>query len=157
MQCFPVWFLLSIATPYSWSKFGREAEFVIAIYLKLRGWDIQLSKGSRGPADLIATRDSTVWLIQVKSSTTLPKLKGYEIKRLKQMANISGWLAVIAILRPSYEENLNKNSLSMKKCERICEINLGRYSIFFYSLDSWKPISPSQSWSFSMSKSEYMT
>jgi hypothetical protein len=33
----------------------------------------------------------------------------------------------------------------MKKDERICEINLGRYSIFFYSLDSWKAITPSQS------------
>jgi Holliday junction resolvase len=136
---------LSIATSYSWSRFGREAEFVIAIYLKLRGWDIQLSKGSRGPTDLIATRNSTVWLIQVKSSTTLPKLKGYEVKRLKEMANISGGLPVIAILRPSYGENLNDNSLPMKKDERICEINLGRYSIFFYSLDSWKAITPSQS------------
>jgi Holliday junction resolvase len=135
---------LSIATSYSWSKFGREAEFIIAIYLKLRGWDIQFSKGSRGPADLIATRNSTVWLIQVKSSTTLPKLKGYEVKRLKEMANISGGLAVIAILRPDYKENPNKNSLSLKgDDERICEINLGRYSIFFYSLDSWKAITPS--------------
>ena len=136
---------MSIATSYSWSKFGREAEFVIAIYLKHRGWDIQLSKGSRGPADLIAKRNSTIWLIQVKSSTTLPKLKGYEVRGLKDMANISGGLAVIAILRPSYGENLKDNSLSMKKDERICEIDLGRYSIFFYSLDSWKPITPRQS------------
>jgi Holliday junction resolvase len=137
---------LSIASSYSWSKFGREAEFIIAIYLKLRGWDIQLSKGSRGPADLIATRNSTVWLIQVKSSTTIPKLKGYEVKRLKEMAKISGGLAIIAILRSGYRENLNKNLLSLKRDdERICESNLGRYSIFFYLLDSWKAIMPSQS------------
>ena len=135
---------MSIATPYSWSKFGREAEFVIAIYLKLRGWDIQLSKGSRGPADLIATRNSTVWLIQVKSSNTIPKLKGYEVKRLKEMANISGGLAVIAILRPAYRENLN-NSLSPERDKKTYEVNLGKYSIFFYSLDSWKAITPSQS------------
>jgi Holliday junction resolvase len=136
---------LSIASSYSWSKFGREAEFIIAIYLKLKGWNIQLSKGSRGPADLVARRNSTVWLIQVKSSTTLPKLKGYEVKRLKEMANISGGLAVIAILRPGYRENPNKSSLSLKGDERTCEINLGRYSIFFYSLDSWKAITPNQS------------
>ena len=136
---------MSIASSsYSWSKFGREAEFIIAIYLKLRGWDIQLSKGSRGPADLIATHNSTVWLIQVKSSTKLPKLKGYEVKRLKEMANMYGGLAVIAILRPGYIQNPNNNSLSLKgDDERICEINLGRYSIFFYSLDSWKAITPS--------------
>jgi Holliday junction resolvase len=128
---------------YSWSKFGREAEFIITIYLKLRGWDIELSKGSRGPADIIATRNSTIWFIQVKSSTTLPKLKGYEVKRLKELANISGGLAVIAILRPDYKHNLH-NSLALESDESLCEVNLGRYSIFFYSLDDWKAITPSQ-------------
>jgi Holliday junction resolvase len=135
-------FLLSISS-YSWSKFGREAEFIITIYLKLRGWDIELSKGSRGPADIIATRDSTIWFIQVKSSITLPKLKGYEVKRLKELANISGGLAVIAILRPAYKENLN-DSPSPERDEKSYEVNLGRYSIFFYSLNNWKAISPSQ-------------
>jgi Holliday junction resolvase len=134
---------LSISS-YSWSKFGREAEFIITIYLKLKGWDIQLSKGSRGPADIIATRNSTIWFIQVKSSTALPKLKGYEVKRLKEIANISGGLAVIAILRPAYRENLN-NSLSPERDKKTYEVNLGRYSIFFYSLDNWKAITPSQS------------
>jgi Holliday junction resolvase len=136
---------LSVVSSYSWSKFGREAEFIIAIYLKLRGWSIQLSKGSRGPTDIIATRNSTVWLIQVKSSNTIPKLKGYEVKRLKEMADISGGLAVIAILRPAFRGNLNKDSMSLEGDERLCEINLGRYSIFFYSLDSWKALTPSQS------------
>ena len=129
---------------YSWSKFGREAEFIITLYLKLKGWDIQLSKGSRGPADIIATRNSMIWFIQVKSSTALPKLKGYEVKRLKEIANISGGLAVIAILRPAYRENLN-NSLSPERDKNTYEVNLGRYSIFFYSLDNWKAITPSQS------------
>ena len=136
---------MSVVSSHSWSKFGREAEFIIAIYLKLRGWSIQLSNGSRGPADIIATRNSTVWLIQVKSSNTLPKLKGYEVKRLKEMADISGGLAVIAILRPAFGGNPNKDSMSLEGDERLCEINLGRYSIFFYSLDSWKAITPSQS------------
>ena len=135
---------MSVVSSYSWSKFGREAEFIIAIYLKLRGWNIQLSKGSRGPADIIATRNSTVWLIQVKSSNTVPKLKGYELKRLKEMADISGGLAVIAILRPAFIGNPNKDSMSLEGDERLCEFNLGRYSIFFYSLDNWKAITPSQ-------------
>jgi len=135
---------LSVISSYSWSKFGREAEFIIAIYLKLRGWSIQLSKGSRGPADIIATRNSTVWLIQVKSSNTVPKLKGYELKKLKEMADIFGGLAVIAILRPAFGGNPNKDSMSLEADERLYEINLGRYSIFFYSLDNWKAITPSQ-------------
>ena len=58
---------------YSFSKFGRDAEFVIANYLKLRGWNVNVSKGSRGPADLIATKELTMWLIQVKSSTSYTK------------------------------------------------------------------------------------
>jgi Holliday junction resolvase len=144
MQCFHFDFLLSVISSYSWSKFGREAEFIIAIYLKLRGWSIQLSKGSRGPADIIATRNSTVWLIQVKSSNTVPKLKGYDLKRLKEMADIFGGLAVIAILRPAFGGNPNKDSMSLEADERLYEINLGRYSIFFYSLDNWKAITPSQ-------------
>lgn len=135
---------MSVISSYSWSKFGREAEFIIAIYLKLRGWSIQLSKGSRGPADIIATRNSTVWLIQVKSSNTVPKLKGYELKRLKEMADIFGGLAVIAILRPAFGGNPNKDSMSLEADERLYEINLGRYSIFFYSLENWKAITPSQ-------------
>ena len=135
---------MSVVSSYSWSKFGREAEFIIAIYLKLKGWNIQLSKGSRGPADIIATRNSTVWLIQVKSSNTVPKLKGYELKRLKEMADLSSGLAVIAILRPAFGGNLNKDSMSLEGDERLCEINLGRYSIFFYSLDNWEAITPSQ-------------
>ena len=43
---------------YSFSKFGRDAEFVIALYLKLRGWDVKLSKGSRGPADLHSYKET---------------------------------------------------------------------------------------------------
>jgi hypothetical protein len=60
------------------------------------------------------------------------------------MASISGGLAVIAILRPAYRKNLN-NSLPLESDEKIYEVNLGRYSIFFYSLDNWKAITPSQS------------
>jgi len=40
---------------YCRSKFGREAEFVVAVYLKSRGWIVKLSKGSRGPADIKAS------------------------------------------------------------------------------------------------------
>ena len=89
----------SISSPYfySWSKFGREAEYVVTLYLKLRGWNIQLSRGSRGPADIIATRDSTKWMIQVKSSTKIARLKGYEVKRLQEMAQRDGGQAVILL------------------------------------------------------------
>src|SRR2546428_9842681 len=111
---------------YSWAKFGREAEFVITIYLKLRGWNIeQLSKGSRGPADIIASYKSTKWFIQVKSSTSLPRLKGYEVKRLREIAEISAGLAVIAILRPADKPKLNDASLEAGK--KLDYANIGNY------------------------------
>ena len=70
------------------------------LYLKLKGWNIKLSKGSRGPADIIATRDFKKWLIQVKSSSLIPRLKGSEVKRLRKMAQRDKGQAVIATLQP---------------------------------------------------------
>jgi len=123
---------------YTWAQFGREAEFVITIYLKLKGWNIeQLSKGSKGPADIIASHNSTKWFIQVKSSTALPRLKGYEVKRLRELAETSGGLAVIAILRPA-----DLNGASLEPDKKLDFANLGKYAIYFYSLHEWKRITP---------------
>lgn len=125
---------------YSWAQFGREAEFVITIYLKLRGWKIeQLSKGSKGPADIIASNKTTRWFIQVKSSTGLPRLKGYEVKRLRELAEISNGLPVIAILCP-----IELHNASSEANKELDYANLGNYAIYFYSLHDWKRILPSQ-------------
>jgi Holliday junction resolvase len=132
--------LLLQSWSYSWAQFGREAEFVITIYLKLRGWKIeQLSKGSKGPADIIASNETTRWFIQVKSSTGLPRLKGYEVKRLRELAETSSGLPVIAILCPI--ELYNASSEANKELDYA---NLGNYAIYFYSLHDWKRILPSQ-------------
>jgi Holliday junction resolvase len=84
---------------YSWSRFGREAEFVVAIYLQSCGWDVQLSRGSRGAADVIATQGLDKWLIQVKSSSKIPRLKGNELKQLKKMAKTANGHPVIATVQ----------------------------------------------------------
>ena len=132
--------LLQISS-YSWAQFGREAEFVITIYLKLQGWKIeQLSKGSKGPADIIASKDTTRWFIQVKSSTGLPRLKGYEVKRLRELAEISRGLPGIAILCPIQLYN----TTSSEENKELDFVNLGNYAIYFYSLHDWKKILPSQ-------------
>jgi Holliday junction resolvase len=110
---------------YSWTRFGREAEYVVALYLKSLGWDIALSRGSRGPADIIANRDNTYWFIQVKSSSGVPRIKGYEIKRLKEIAAIKGGLPVVSTLQPFH------NGFST-----------GNYSILFYMLDNWQVLDP---------------
>ena len=56
-------------TLYSWSKFGREAEYIVALYLKSIGWDVRLSPANRDPADIVANCDSSKWFIQVKASS----------------------------------------------------------------------------------------
>jgi Holliday junction resolvase hjc len=118
MLCMPL-------TLYSWSRFGREAEYVVALYLKSSGWNVALSRGSRGPADIIATCGNTQWFIQVKSSAGVPRLRGYEIKRLEEIAASKGGLPVISTLQPL------RGGFST-----------GNYSILFYILDSWQALDP---------------
>jgi Holliday junction resolvase len=131
---------------YSWSKFGREAEFIVVLYLKLKGWNIQLSKGSRGPADIIATRDFEKWLIQVKSSTLIPRLKGSEVKRLRKMAQRDRGHAVVATLQPIE----TAMGMSMREEQSILGsytkdtaiLQFGNYVMSFYSLINWKRLRP---------------
>ncbi len=110
---------------YSWAKFGREAEYIVALYLKSLGWDVALSKGSRGPADIIAKSGDTCWFIQVKSSGSVPRIRGYEIKRLKEISASKGGLPVISTLQPFSNG-----------------FNIGNYSILFYMLDNWQLLDP---------------
>ena len=123
----------ALSAEYSWSKFGREAEYVAALYLKSLGWQVTMSKGSRGPADLIASRSEDTWLIQVKASSKLPRLKGYEVKRLKEMADNSGASPVIATLQPGKQGRSHEKSGSF---------NTGNYSLSFYLLDGWARLNP---------------
>jgi hypothetical protein len=136
------------------SKFGREAEFVVALFLRLRGWNIKFSKGSRGPADIIATYKKHVkWLIQVKSSTGLAHLKGHDVKRLKEESRISGGLAVVAILQPAetlfslstISHPSNHQSVVNAEWDDNCKkgvIYLGNYAIMFFSLNNWRMMMP---------------
>ncbi len=110
---------------YSWSRFGREAEYVVALYLKSLGWNVALSRGSRGPADIIATCGNAYWFIQVKSSAGVPRIRGYEIKKLKAIAACKGGLPVVSTLQPFHSG-----------------FSTGNYSILFYMLDNWQALDP---------------
>jgi len=106
-------------TLYSWSKFGREAEYIVALYLKSIGWDVRLSPANRDPADIVANCDSSKWFIQVKASSG----KGYEVKRLMELAKSKSGLPVVSTFQP------------------FCGgFSTGNYSILFYVLDSWQAI-----------------
>lgn len=127
---------------------------MVALYLRSRGWKIELSKGSRGAADIVATkRNYTKWMIQVKSSSGIAHLKGYEVKRLKEVAERNDGLAVIATLQPaeivlplSEIDSAQDKSMTDKKRDGYYKqgtARLGNYAIVFYSLSNWKKILPS--------------
>jgi Holliday junction resolvase len=115
---------------YSWTRFGREAEYVVALYLKSAGWhDVKLSPGSRGPADIVATRSAERWFIQVKASAGVPRLKGREVRGLIRLAEMNGGLAVISTLQPSGSGSFIT----------------GNYAVTFYDLDGWRVLDPIKS------------
>jgi Holliday junction resolvase len=130
---------------YSLSKFGRDAELVVAIYLQHHGWNVWLSAGSRGPADIIATRSSSKWLVQVKSSNKIPVLKGREVNQLKDMAKTADGLPVVATLQPreAVVETLRPKGKVDNRSRRTSELlALSNYGIFLYSLIDWKRVCP---------------
>jgi Holliday junction resolvase len=143
---------MRLAIVLSWSKFGTDGEYLVAIYLTSCGWNVQLSRGSRGPADIIASRGSSKWLIQVKSSRKIPSLRGRELNRLREMAKAADGLPIVATVQPketaiavSTEEvrsvDSNENTIQIEK-------GVGRrsestaYGIFLYSLIDWTIVFP---------------
>ena len=92
-------------------------------------------------------------MIQVKSSSGIVHLKGYEVKRLKEAAERNDGLAVIATLQPaeivlpfSEIDAAQDKSMTDKKRDgyyRQGAARLGNYAIVFYSLSNWKKILPS--------------
>jgi Holliday junction resolvase len=127
---------------YSPSHFGRDAEFVIALYLLSKGWEVKLSKGSKGPADLMAKKDLMLLYIQIKASSKLPRIKGSAISKLKSKSFMDGALPVVATLQPMFplldhdEKILNNDSitLSVKKKDKM------EFKIYFYNLSDWSNI-----------------
>ena len=127
---------------YSPSQFGRDAEFIIALYLLSKGWEVKLSKGSKGPADLMAKKDLMLLYIQIKASSKVPRIKGSAISKLKSKSFMDGALPVVATLQPMFplldhdEKILNNDSitLSVKKKDKM------EFKIYFYDLSDWSNI-----------------
>ena len=124
---------------YSPSQFGKDAEFIIALYLLSKGWEVKLSRGSRGPADLMAKKDLILLYIQIKASSKLPRIKGAAITKLKSKSMNEGALPVVATLQPIFPimnsvRNITNNdtiNLSIKKKEKV------NFKIYFYDLSDW--------------------
>lgn len=99
-----------------------------------------MSRESKGPADLIATQGSTKWLIQVKSSGKIPRLKGRELKQLRKMAESANGHPVIATVQ-------HKTILASSSTKKIIvtegsETKSAAYGISIYSLVDWKIMYP---------------
>ena len=133
---------------YSWREFGREAEFVVANYLRLRGWKILLSPCSRGPADIIASKGIINWRIQVKASTKAARITSRELNKLKKLSNRLSASPVLASLQP-YE--ISGSSVTLDPADRrtvrdsngdMVGVSLGQYMLSLYSVDTWKPVEP---------------
>ncbi len=137
---------------YSPSQFGRDAEFIIALYLISRGWQVKLSKGSRGPADLMAKKDLILLYMQIKASSKLPRIKGSNITKLKTKSHLEGALPVIATLQPFFKlSNHNKETITrtttttpakpaIKKSINKYEENKIEFKIYFYNLYDWSKL-----------------
>jgi hypothetical protein len=141
-------FNLRLKLSYSVGTFGREAEYIVALYLRLIGWQVRLSKNSRGPADIIAVFDSEKrqkkWLIQVKSSRKVPRIKGHEILRLIAAASIEGGDPVIATLNPTIRNDSDELTYFSKNGNHDSSLALSsrRFAVTFFYLPYWSMIRP---------------
>jgi Holliday junction resolvase len=133
--------------PYSRSKFGRDAEITIALHVMSKGWDVKFSRGSRGPADLYASKGSEEWYIQVKASTKAPQIKGLGILKLEKFASLVGACPVLALLHPSINTNpilLPSIHAGPARQEDDCSSAglLQQFNLSFYNLVNWSKLEP---------------
>jgi len=135
---------------YSKSRFGRDAELIIALNMMSLGWYVKLSKGSRGPVDLFATKWSKLWYIQIKASSRAPRIKSGEIDKLIHFASADEANPVVATLQPLLDRDINRTlfvskSLIQEQNQKhdIYEADtFQRFALFFYQLPSWSQIVP---------------
>ena len=135
---------------YSKSRFGRDAEWIIALNMMSLGWNVKLSKGSRGPVDLFASKVSELWYIQIKASSRAPRIKSGEIDKLIDFASADGANPVVATLQPLLDRDNNRTLFVSKfliqeqnQKHDIYEADtFQRFALFFYQLPSWCQIVP---------------
>lgn len=146
---------------YSPSQFGRDAEYIIALHLISKGWQVKLSKGSRGPADIMAKKDLILLYIQIKASSKLPRIKSSDIIKLKSKSDLDGALPVVAIIQPFFQvSNQNEGKIittttattttTISTCTRSAikksikekkeKEKKIEFKIYFYNLSDWSKL-----------------
>ena len=134
---------------YSKYRFGRDAEITISLYMMSKGWRVTMSRGSRGPADLYAKRESKLWCVQVKASTKALCIKGLAIRRLIAHALQENGHPVLAILQPSFKRYIHKKlpyctlPMQERKPEHTDLFSpIESFYFSFYHLPSWHQLLP---------------
>ena len=135
---------------YSKSRFGRDAEWIIALNMMSLGWNVKLSKGSRGPVDIFASKVSELWYIQIKASSRAPRIKSGEIHKLIDYASAEGANPIVATLQPLLHRDNNSTLFVSKyliqeqnqKHDIYQADTFQRFALFFYQLPSWSQIVP---------------
>jgi len=109
-----------------------------------------LSKGSRGPVDLFASKVSELWDIQIKTSSRAPRIKSGEIDKLIDYASADGANPIVATLQPLLHRDNNSTLFVSKyliqeqnqKHDIYQADTFQRFALFFYQLPSWSQIVP---------------
>jgi Holliday junction resolvase len=135
---------------YSKSRFGRDAEWIIALNMMSLGWNVKLSKGSWGPVDVFAYKVSELWYIQIKASSRAPRIKNGEIDKLIDYASADGANPIVATLQPLLHRDNNSTLFVSKyliqkqnqKHDIYQADTFQRFALFFYQLPSWSQIVP---------------
>jgi len=135
---------------YSKSRFCRDAEWIIALNMMSLGWNVKLSKGSRRPVDLFASKVSELWYIQIKASPRAPRIKSGEIDKLIDFASADGANPIVATLQPLLYRDNNRTLFVSKfliqeqnQKHDIYEADtFQRFALFFYQLPRWSQIVP---------------
>lgn len=135
---------------YSKSRFGRDAEWIIALNMMSLGWNVKLSKGSWGPVDIFASKVSELWYIQIKASSRAPRIKSGEIDKLIDYASADGANPIVATLQPLLHRDNNSTLFVSKyliqeqnqKHDIYQADTFQRFALFFYQLPSWSQIVP---------------
>jgi len=110
--------------PKNQYKYGRGKEQKVAQSLRSKGAKVEVSKGSKGAADLIAKFPSgTKWDVQVKAtrSGTAASASVKDVGRLKQMATKSKSTPVVAKVSPKgieYESARSGRALTPPKSKK---------------------------------------
>ena len=95
---------------------GRANEEALGRLLEAKGFRVYLSPGSQGPVDLIATRPSLKWGIQVKT-TSNPKysISEKDVNKIYEYCHKIGAVSFLAIVTKDLDKLLSVSTYSINE------------------------------------------